>query len=248
MVGSSRNTSSGWLTNASASASRCRWPPDSESNGASAFSASANRSSSSAAAAAGVERREQRQRFARRDLVLQRDGLKRRADLLLDGFRVPPRVDAAHFDRAGFRLAQTDHAFERRCLARAVRTEQPENLAVLDLEADALRRQHVVIPLLRSWTITLLRFVTTTSALPPVDDRLAQIEPEGALGDDDDRRALEPLVDRAAEPAEAVVDDGAERSRPCACRRPCGRRVGHEARRVERAALEQPAPAPPGSA
>ena len=138
-VGSSRKTSSGLLTNASASASRCRWPPDSVSNGASALSTSANRSSSGCGAARRrVEAAEERERLARRDLVLQRRGLQRRADLLLDVARPPPRVDAADLDRARVRFAQPDQAFDRGRLAGAVRAEQAEDLAGVDLEAHAV--------------------------------------------------------------------------------------------------------------
>ena len=50
-------------------------------------------------------------------------------------------------DRAGVRLAQPDDALERRGLAGAVRPEEPEDLAVLDLEADAPRRLHVAVVL-----------------------------------------------------------------------------------------------------
>src|SRR6185503_19668203 len=95
--------------------------------------------------ALAIERREQRQRLARRDLVLERRGLERGADLLLDLHRPPARVEAAHLDRARVGLAQADHAFERRGLARAVRADQPEDLPVLDLEAHAARCLDTVI-------------------------------------------------------------------------------------------------------
>ena len=52
-------------------------------------------------------------------------------------------------------------------------------------------------------------------AFPAVDDRLAQVEAEGALADDEDGRALQPLVDRAAHPAEGVFHDGAEAVEVC---------------------------------
>ena len=139
VVGSSRNTTSGKLTNASASASRWRWPPDSVSNGASALSISAKRSSSgSGADRRRVEPAIQRQRLTRGDLVLQRGGLQRGADLLLHLARPLPRVDPAHLQPARVRFAQPDQAFDGGRLAGAVRSEQAENLARLDLEADAV--------------------------------------------------------------------------------------------------------------
>ena len=46
-----------------------------------------------------VERAEERERLARRDLVLQRRRLERRADLLFHLARPPPRIDAADLDR-----------------------------------------------------------------------------------------------------------------------------------------------------
>jgi hypothetical protein len=42
---------------------------------------------------------------------------------------------------------------------------------------------------------------------PAVDDRYAQVEPERTRADDDDRRALHALVDRAAHPADGVFHD-----------------------------------------
>src|SRR5688500_12895782 len=52
--------------------------------------------------------------------------------------------------------------------------------------------------------------VSTVSPFPAVDDRFAQIEAEGALADRQDRRPLQPFVDRAPHPLEGLVDDGAE--------------------------------------
>src|SRR5258705_4867679 len=45
---------------------------------------------------------------------------------------------------------------------------------------------------------------------PSVDDGFAQIESEGALADDDDRRTLHALVDGAPHPPEGVVHDRPE--------------------------------------
>jgi urease accessory protein len=47
-------------------------------------------------------------------------------------------------------------------------------------------------------------------SVPPVDDRLPQIEPERALGDHHDRGALQALVDRPPNPRQRVVDHRGE--------------------------------------
>ena len=59
------------------------------------------------------------------------------------------RVDAADFDRARVGLAQTDDALERCRLAGAIGTDQAEDLAILDVEADAARRFDAVVPFLQ---------------------------------------------------------------------------------------------------
>ena len=95
-----------------------------------------------------IERAEERQRLARRDLVLERRRLQRRADLLFHLARPPPGIDAADLDRAFVGLAQPDDAFDRRRLAGAVRPDEPEDLAVADLEAHAARRFDAAVALL----------------------------------------------------------------------------------------------------
>ena len=101
-----------------------------------------------------IERCEQGQRLARRDLVLERGGLERGADSLLDLEGMLARVDAADLDAARVRFAQSDDAFERRRLAGAVRADQAEDLAVLDVEADAARRLDAVISFSQIPTLT----------------------------------------------------------------------------------------------
>jgi hypothetical protein len=91
---------------------------------------------------------QQRQRFPRRDLVLQGYGLKDCADLVLDGFRMPPRIHAAHFDLAGVGLPRPDHLSTSSSFP-SIRTQQPEDFAVLNVEADALRRLHLVVALVQ---------------------------------------------------------------------------------------------------
>ena len=148
VVGSSRNTSSGLLTNASASASRCRWPPDSVSNGASRLWRQREPVEHRLRLlAVAVERAEQRQRLPRRDLVLQGRRLQRGPDLLLDVVWTPARVDAADLDVPFVRLPQADDALDGGRLAGSVGTEQAEDLAVLDLEAHAPRGLDLAVPL-----------------------------------------------------------------------------------------------------
>ena len=56
---------------------------------------------------------------------------------------------AAHFDFSGIGLPQPDHTLERGRLSRSIRTEQAEDFAVFDVEADALRGLHLVVALVQ---------------------------------------------------------------------------------------------------
>ena len=87
-----------------------------------------------------IERAEERQGLARRDLVLQCRRLQRRADFLLHFTRPAPGIDAADVDCAFVRFTQSDDTLDRRRLAGAVGADESEDLAVSDLEADAARR------------------------------------------------------------------------------------------------------------
>ena len=95
-----------------------------------------------------VERSEQPDRLARRDAALQRRGLQRGANSLPDLARMPARIDAADLDMPRIRRAQADHAFKGGGLAGAVGTDQAEDLAVFDVEADAARRVDVSVAFL----------------------------------------------------------------------------------------------------
>ena len=95
-----------------------------------------------------VERSEQPDRLARRDAALQRRGLQRRANALPHLARMPARIDAADLDVPRIRRAQADHAFKGGGLAGAVGTDQAEDLAVFNVEADAPRRVDVGVALL----------------------------------------------------------------------------------------------------
>src|SRR6185503_3360315 len=92
---------------------------------------------------------EQLQRLARRDLVLQSYGLKDCADFLFDCFRVLTRVHAADFNMSAVGLSQPNYTLECGRFSRTVGPEQPEDLAVVDFEADALRREDIVVPFLQ---------------------------------------------------------------------------------------------------
>ena len=60
---------------------------------------------------------------------------------------VPARIDPADLQRPRIGFAQTDEAFDRRCLAGAIRPEQTENLARVDLEAHAAHCLHGAVAL-----------------------------------------------------------------------------------------------------
>ena len=102
-------------------------------------------------------------------------------------------------------LAQADDAFDassscpRRSARAARRSRRPRSRS--SRPARPRRRRSASR---RSRTMTL----DGSSAFPSVDDGFAQVEAERALGDDDDRRALQPLVDRPPHPA------GRRRRRP----------------------------------
>ena len=61
---------------------------------------------------------------------------------------MPARIDAADLDVPRIRCTQADHAFKGGGLAGAVGTNQAEDLAVLDVEADASRRVDVGVAFL----------------------------------------------------------------------------------------------------
>src|SRR5262249_49953239 len=76
------------------------------------------------------------------------------------------------------------------------------------------------------------------AAGPPIDDRFPQIESKRALRDRDNRRALQPLVDRLPHSSRAVVDDLFERGyRVLVVHRP-PLAVWQETRAIELATLE----------
>ena len=128
-VGSSRKRNSGSLTNASASASRCRCPPRANRRGVRFFREREPLEQRVRSAAPRVKRSEQPQRLARRDAVLQCRGLQRDADPRLTSSGSAPR--RARRCRPSRRPApQADQAFERwsscpRRWGRAARRSRP---------------------------------------------------------------------------------------------------------------------------
>jgi hypothetical protein len=67
---------------------------------------------------------------------LQLGLLKLHADPLLERVEVAKRIEAEHGNLAPIRHAQTLDALQRRRLAGAVRSDEPEDLAVADVERD----------------------------------------------------------------------------------------------------------------
>ena len=94
-----------------------------------------------------IERAKEGQRLARRDLVLESSRLQRRADLFFHLARPLPGIEAADLDRASIWLTQPDDAFDSRRLARPVGSDEPEDLAIADLEAHAARRFDAAVAL-----------------------------------------------------------------------------------------------------
>ena len=132
---------------ARATISRCAMPPDSAATGAFARSASRNCSSSVVASRFAVSRGHPEEAPVEVEVLphgqrpVERVGLRHDADHLLRGDRVRDDVDAAD-ERAA---ARGDHAGGEhaggRGLARAVRAEQPEDLAPASPTGRARRRR-----------------------------------------------------------------------------------------------------------
>src|SRR5205814_4403666 len=70
------------------------------------------------------------------ELGLKARGLELNADQRFGQPRVGSNVDLADQDRAGGRLEQSLDRAQGACLARSVRTQQPEDLAFVDIEGD----------------------------------------------------------------------------------------------------------------
>ena len=138
VVGSSRKSSSGSPTRPSARSSRRFWPPESVFTRALRFSSSPTRAITSAGVArARVVAGEQRDVLVDGQVRVHRRRLEHDADPLAPVAAGALRVDAEDGDAAAVALAVALEDLDRRRLAGAVRAEQAEDLALLDLEADA---------------------------------------------------------------------------------------------------------------
>ena len=89
------------------------------------------------------------QRLADREVRLDRDVLQHQADLLAQGAAARPvaRVAAEHLGPAGVAAAEPLQDLQRGGLARAVRPEQREDLAVRDSEAHPAHGRHRAVAL-----------------------------------------------------------------------------------------------------
>ena len=79
-------------------------------------------------------------RFLHLDSLLELGFLELNSDPVLKLVDVAKRVESEHRDRSAIGRAQSLDALERRRLAGAVRADQPEYLAVVNLEGDIIDR------------------------------------------------------------------------------------------------------------
>src|SRR5690606_39961664 len=82
--------------------------------------------------------------------ILERRGLERRADLLAHLPRVSACVEAADLDLSLVGFVEADDALDGGGLAGAVRADEPEDLALVDLEIDAADRFDGAVALAQS--------------------------------------------------------------------------------------------------
>ena len=88
----------------------------------------------------GEQARGVEQVLARRQVVVEADGVGQVADPALDLERLAHRIEAQHLDRAAAGLGQPEHHQDGRRLAGAVGPEQAEDLAAADAEVDRVDR------------------------------------------------------------------------------------------------------------
>src|SRR5439155_16938357 len=91
--------------------------------------------------------REEEVRLADREAREQLGLLEHDADPLAEAALRPLRVEAEHLDPPAVGAAVALEDLDRRRLAGAVRAEQAEDLALLDLEADPAQRLLAAVPL-----------------------------------------------------------------------------------------------------
>src|SRR5689334_22894002 len=80
-------------------------------------------------------------------MIVEADGIGQIPDALLDPQRRAGRIEAEHADTAGRYLGEAKHHQDRRGLARSIRPEQAEHLALADGEGDRIDRVAVAIAL-----------------------------------------------------------------------------------------------------
>ena len=148
-VGSSRNTTSGSWTSAQAMDRRCAWPPESFSTWTSALSSSPTSSSIVVGLAGGdaVQGAERLQLLARGQPLEERRRLQLDADPRQQRGVPRPGGHAEHRHLPLVGLPQPLDDLQRGRLPRAVRAEDPEELALLDGERDAVHGADVPVAL-----------------------------------------------------------------------------------------------------
>ena len=148
VVGSSRNSRSGSPASAQASDSRCFWPPDSLPTQLVALALELDeREQLVDRLPAIVERPEQAQRLLDRQLVGELRLLQLDAEALAQLALVALPAQPEHFDLARIGRQQPFEDLDRRRLPGAVRTEQPEALAALHVERQAVDGDDVAVAL-----------------------------------------------------------------------------------------------------
>ena len=113
---------------------RCFCPPESVMNQASRLSARPRRSSSASPSTGADKAMPQIDRLPHLDSLLKLSLLELHAYFLLKGPGVADRIERQHRDRSSIRATQPFDALHRRCFARAIGADEPEDLTFLDVE------------------------------------------------------------------------------------------------------------------
>ena len=151
-VGSSSTITGGRCTSACATSTRRFMPPDSARMLASALSVRSRLAMISSihvvVVAQPVVARLDAQRFAHGEERIEHEFLRHDAERAARGAEIGDDVVAAHRDAAFVGAREARENADERGLARAVRTEQAEELAFFHREADALERLQLLVALL----------------------------------------------------------------------------------------------------
>ena len=202
-VGSSRNTTRGLPTSAHASERRWAWPPDNRRTGVPTVSRQPDELEHRLRRFRGpVVGSEQPQQLERAQARVEPTRLQHHADLRAEVLAVAHRVEAedAHRARVGSAVALED--LDRRGLAGAVRSEQPEDLARADTEVERIDRARRSVRLAESGDRDRGLGGAQHSGVPPRDVRGELVEPDS--GRRRERRSLE----RGAGFADQPLDRG----------------------------------------